>query len=100
VVVPELPWLADAVAASERLRLDGLMAIAPLHADPDRAFATLAEAAGALRSAHPAAVVVSAGMSGDLEAAIRHGSTCVRVGTALFGPRRLTSERAVADQGA
>ncbi len=96
----EVPGLADTVAATEGLRLDGVMAVAPLHSDPDRAFATLAEAATAMRAAHPTADVVSAGMSGDLEAAIRHGSSCVRVGTALLGPRRLASERAAADQGA
>jgi PLP dependent protein len=98
--VAELPALADTVAASDGLRLDGVMAVAPMDADPDRAFGLLAEAAARLRSAHPEADVVSAGMSGDLEAAIRHGSTCVRVGTALFGPRRLISGRAAADQGA
>ena len=40
---------------------------------------------------HPGATELSAGMSADLEAAVRHGSTCVRVGTALMGQRPLTS---------
>jgi hypothetical protein len=44
---------------------------------------------------HPAAVGLSAGMSGDLEAAVKHGSTCVRVGTALLGKRPLTSPSVV-----
>jgi PLP dependent protein len=68
-----------------------VMAIAPLGADPDRAFERLAAAAAKLRAAHAHAAEVSAGMTGDLEAAIKHGSTCVRVGTALLGHRRLAS---------
>jgi hypothetical protein len=40
---------------------------------------------------HPQATGLSAGMSGDLELAVKHGSTCVRVGTALMGARPLTS---------
>lgn len=89
--LPELPLLADHVAASTGLRLRGLMAIAPLDADPDPAFARLAQAADTVRQRHPNAVEVSAGMSGDLESALRHGSTWVRVGTALLGDRRLAS---------
>lgn len=79
--------LADAVAAQEHLRLRGVMAVPPLGADPDAAFARLAEIAAALRVAHPDADAISAGMSGDLDAAVRHGSTHVRVGTALLGRR-------------
>jgi uncharacterized pyridoxal phosphate-containing UPF0001 family protein len=63
------------------------MAVAPPGLDPDPAFAALAEAAAAVRAEHPHAVVVSAGMSGDLEQAVRHGATHVRVGTALLGMR-------------
>ena len=40
---------------------------------------------------HPRATELSAGMTGDLEAAVRHGSTCVRVGTALLGSRPVIS---------
>jgi pyridoxal phosphate enzyme (YggS family) len=79
--------LADRVAASSGLALRGVMAVAPLAADADAAFAALAATAAELRSGHPDAVVISAGMSGDLEAAVAHGATCVRVGTALFGHR-------------
>jgi hypothetical protein len=79
--------LADAVAARAELRLRGLMAIAPMDADADQAFATMAEAAGRLRRDHPGADSISAGMSGDLEAAVRNGATHVRVGTALLGRR-------------
>ena len=87
----DLPALADHVAGLDRLRLRGLMAVAPLGADPDRAFDALRRAADALRAAHPQATELSAGMTADLEAAIRHGSTCVRVGTALLGGRPLAS---------
>jgi pyridoxal phosphate enzyme (YggS family) len=87
VLVGEVARFADLVLDCERLRLAGVMAIAPLQADPDEAFARLAEVSAELRSAHPWASVVSAGMSGDLEAAVRHGATHVRIGTALLGRR-------------
>lgn len=89
--LPELDALADHIAGSEALRLRGLMAVAPLGADPDAAFERLARAGETLRRHHPYATEISAGMSGDLEQAIGHGSTCVRVGTALLGGRGLAS---------
>ena len=79
------------VAGADGLRLVGLMAIPPLGADPDDAFAALAAEHRRVLQNHPEATELSAGMSGDLEAAVRHGSTCVRVGTALLGNRPLTS---------
>jgi uncharacterized pyridoxal phosphate-containing UPF0001 family protein len=91
VPVDGLDALADHVAGCASLRLDGLMAVAPLGADPDAAFAVVARAAARLRAAHPRATVLSAGMSGDLEVAIRHGSGLVRVGTALVGERPIPS---------
>jgi pyridoxal phosphate enzyme (YggS family) len=87
----ELDALAAAVAQKSELRLRGLMAVAPLGGDPAAAFARLADAAQRLRRDHPDAAELSAGMSGDLEEAIAHGSTCVRVGTALLGDRGLAS---------
>lgn len=83
--------LAEHVTGCAGLRLAGLMAVAPLGSEPDAAFADVAAAAARLRERFPQATVVSAGMSGDLEAAIRHGSGVVRVGTALVGDRPLTS---------
>lgn len=94
VAVAGLAALADRVAAADGLALHGLMAVAPLRGEPgdrDRAFASLRELADAVRTDHPGARVLSSGMTGDLERAIRYGSTCVRVGTALLGDRRLTS---------
>lgn len=79
--------LADEIAAAPALTLGGLMAVAPLGADPAEAFARLAELAADLRATHPDATMLSAGMTGDLEAAIRHGATHVRIGTALLGHR-------------
>ena len=83
----DLPALAEAVAASEHLTLRGVMAVAPLGADPAAAFARLAEVAAGLRADHPGASWISAGMSGDLEAAVAAGATHVRIGTALLGRR-------------
>jgi len=79
--------LAGAVAAAPGLQLRGVMAVAPLEGDPLVAFRRLAELAAGVRRRHPEATIVSAGMSGDLEAAIACGATHVRVGTALLGDR-------------
>ena len=83
----DLPGLAARVETAPGLRLAGLMAVAPLAADPAVAFATLARLAARLVVDHPQATTVSAGMSGDLEQAIAAGATHVRVGSALFGHR-------------
>lgn len=85
--VADVPAIADAIAASSALRLSGLMAVAPLGEDPWRAFERLAEVTVILRRDHPEATVVSAGMSGDFEAAIANGATHLRVGAALLGSR-------------
>lgn len=87
----EVPRLADTITTSCDLRLRGVMAVAPLAGSPDVAFATLADVSARLRRSCPEAVEISAGMSGDLESAVSHGSTRVRVGTALLGGRRLIS---------
>jgi PLP dependent protein len=91
-VPDDVPGLADAVAEAPGLQLRGLMAVAPRGEDPAPAFARLAELAARVRAAHPTASETSAGMSGDLEAAVTAGATVVRVGTALFGARPLTSD--------
>jgi PLP dependent protein len=86
----EVEALAAAVAETDGLTLGGLMAVAPLGADADEAFGRLAAVAARLRRSYPQAVMVSAGMTGDLEAAIRHGATHVRIGTALLGRRSVS----------
>ncbi|MBR7835639.1 YggS family pyridoxal phosphate-dependent enzyme [Actinospica durhamensis] len=83
----EILQVADAVADSGALRLEGLMAVAPLDAPPEPAFERLAALAAKLRGVHPDAVSLSAGMSGDLEAAVAVGATHVRIGSALLGGR-------------
>jgi len=85
--------LAEAGPAEEGLAeaglvLAGVMAIAPLGVPPADAFARLRDSAAVVRAVRPAATVISAGMSGDLEAAITPGATHVRIGTALLGDRR------------
>jgi pyridoxal phosphate enzyme (YggS family) len=91
-VAPEgIEELADLVARSEGLRLDGLMTVAPLtgqYAGRQRAaFDRLMDLSTDLRRGHPAATMVSAGMSADLEHAVAAGATHVRVGTAVLGVR-------------
>lgn len=83
----ELHVLADTVAGTEHLHLQGLMAVAPRLGDPAPAFERLAELSARLRVVHPAATVISAGMSGDLEAAVAAGATHLRVGRAVLGER-------------
>lgn len=83
-----LTAVIEAVGRQEGLRLAGVMAVAPLDWAPDDAFARLAEVAARVRRDHPDATVISAGMSGDLESAIVHGATHVRIGSALLGMRQ------------
>lgn len=90
VVPARLGELADHIAAQEQLTLVGVMAVAPLGADPDAAFERLAALSAGLQNDHPEASAVSAGMSEDLEAAVRHGATHLRVGSALLGRRTPT----------
>ena len=79
--------VAEAIEAEPGLALGGLMAVAPAGADPGHAFAALRPLSAEIRSVNPAAGIISAGMSGDLEAAIASGATHLRIGTALLGNR-------------
>jgi hypothetical protein len=84
------PALASAVAALPGLRLRGLMCIPPPQADPQAQrvpFRQLRELLQQLNASGHALDTLSMGMSDDLEAAVLEGSTLVRVGTAIFGPR-------------
>ncbi|MGW6691665.1 YggS family pyridoxal phosphate-dependent enzyme [Streptomyces sp. NPDC054961] len=87
----QLAELADLVAAAPGLRVDGLMTVAPLAGRfagrEQAAFEQLVELSSRLRADHPAATMVSAGMSADLEQAVAAGATHVRVGTAVLGAR-------------
>jgi pyridoxal phosphate enzyme (YggS family) len=85
---PEVMAVADAIASEDALILGGVMAVAPMEVPAAAAFRKLKEVADEVRVSHPGAVMISAGMSDDLEQAIEAGATHVRVGTALLGGRR------------
>jgi pyridoxal phosphate enzyme (YggS family) len=87
-LVDELCALAD---ATDGLDFVGLMAIPPLDADAGESFARLEAELDRVQGRYRQRLGLSAGMSGDLETAVKHGSTCVRVGTAVLGERPLTS---------
>jgi PLP dependent protein len=87
VLPADVPGMASAIAAQDGLILGGVMAVAPLGAPPRPAFRRLAEVAAVVRATHLGAMMISAGMTGDLEEAIAEGATHVRVGTALLGGR-------------
>ncbi|GAC70029.1 YggS family pyridoxal phosphate-dependent enzyme [Gordonia soli] len=88
----EWPAIAELVKESEALRLRGVMAIAPIDGGADRWMAEAARVHQRFLADHPEATTLSTGMSGDLEEAVQHGSTCVRVGTAILGKRPLLSQ--------
>lgn len=79
--------LAERIQSAGGLQLSGLMAVAPLGADPEAAFEKLAGISATLSSVHPAATAISAGMSQDLEAAIKFGATHLRIGSDILGSR-------------
>ena len=96
----EVTGLAEAIAGEANetndtgdpaggLRLGGVMAVAPLGVPAADVFAGLAACSAAVRAVRPAATMISAGMSGDLEEAVVAGATHLRIGTALLGDRRL-----------
>jgi pyridoxal phosphate enzyme (YggS family) len=91
----DLPRLAATVRELPNLRLCGLMTIPPWGADPEEVrpwFRRLRELRDQLAESEAAGLdhfrQLSMGMSHDLEVAVEEGATIIRVGTALFGPRR------------
>ncbi|HAM12672.1 MAG TPA: YggS family pyridoxal phosphate-dependent enzyme [Microbacterium sp.] len=87
-VAPEsLSALAEHAAGCLGLRVRGVMAVAPLGEEPAAAFERLAGHAHTVRRVFPDATWISAGMTGDFEAAIHAGATHLRIGTAITGPR-------------
>lgn len=90
IAADEVPAVAAAIAKLPRLRLRGIMTIPPASEDPAEQRRWFAEARAVyerMRAEIPGVDTLSMGMSGDLEAAIAEGSTMIRVGSALFGPR-------------
>jgi PLP dependent protein len=83
----EVPVLAETIEAAGMLRLRGLMAVAPLGVDPSGPYERLSRIHEDFASSRPEATWLSAGMSADLEEAIRAGATHVRIGTAVLGSR-------------
>ncbi len=83
----ELAQLADLVNQSNNLDLLGLMAVAPLGVEPMKAFADLAQINQGFVGQYPNSKFLSAGMSGDFEAAIKYGATHIRVGSSILGSR-------------
>lgn len=83
----EVPELTQLVIDDPALDLRGVMGVAPLGEDPRPAFDRLAQISAAMRAEDPAADLISAGMSSDLEAAIEYGATHLRVGAAVMGSR-------------
>jgi pyridoxal phosphate enzyme (YggS family) len=88
VAVAEAETLARAIGSLPRLALRGLMCIPPQVSPNTHWFAELAALRARLVAAGLPLDMLSMGMSADFEAAIAAGSTCVRVGTAIFGERR------------
>lgn len=86
----EVEALVRQLGPCSSLRVKGLMTIAaPDPAQAEECFRLMAELQRRLRDAGAPGSFdeLSMGMSGDFEAAVRHGATCVRVGTAIFGSR-------------
>jgi pyridoxal phosphate enzyme (YggS family) len=83
----DLAQLADLVNESNNLDLLGLMAVAPLGVEPMKAFADLAQINQGFAGQFPNSKFLSAGMSGDFEAAIKNGATHIRVGSSILGSR-------------
>lgn len=85
--IQELFALAEAIEANSLLNLAGLMAVAPLGSDPNLVFSGLRQMHLDFLKDFPRATSLSAGMSGDFEAAISHGATHVRIGSQILGSR-------------
>ena len=83
----QLMALGQALVSSQHLNLIGLMVVPPVDAEPERAFAEVAEIAQRFRRDFPMAQSLSAGMSADYEIAIAYGATHIRVGSQILGPR-------------
>jgi len=83
----ELRELAQLINQASHLEIKGLMSVAPLGEKPELAFARLKEIRVDFLKENPGAQILSAGMSDDLESAILHGATHLRIGSALLGER-------------
>ncbi|WP_018297075.1 YggS family pyridoxal phosphate-dependent enzyme [Corynebacterium lubricantis] len=89
IPLDDVDELAAAIEESEHLSFDGIMVVPPLDADPSQVFAEARALADRLGEQVGRRLVLSAGMSGDFENAIAHGSDIVRVGTGVLGARNV-----------
>jgi len=94
----ELPGVVELIAPLPGLRLDGVMTVAPIVADPESTrpvFAALRNLRDEMAHRYPALAWrhLSMGMTDDFEVAIEEGATLVRIGRAIFGDRELHSIR-------
>lgn len=97
VRIAQLPELAREIASLPQLTLRGLMAIPAATNDQQaqrQAFSSVRLALEHLKLEFPELDTLSMGMSGDFEAAIAEGSTMIRIGTAIFGPRNPQGQEA------
>lgn len=90
VAPDDAPRLAEQVASTPGLLLRGVMAVAPLDAEPRRAFSRVRAISDSIRSVMPDATAISMGMSEDFAEAIAEGATHLRIGTAITGKRSTT----------
>lgn len=90
VLPAEAEVLAEQIAETPGLRLRGVMAVAPLDAEPRAAFASVRAVSDRIRTLVPGATAISAGMSDDFADAIAEGATHLRIGTAITGKRSTT----------
>lgn len=87
ILLQGLSPLAELILEAPALKLEGLMAVAPLGEDPESAFSRLARIHSDFSQQFPQSSSLSAGMSGDFEIAIKYGATHVRVGSSILGSR-------------
>ena len=83
----ELLELAGAISALPGIRLQGLMAVAPVNSPAEQAFAELEDIRSDFLSTFPDAKSLSIGMSGDYQIAIKYGATHIRIGSSILGIR-------------
>ncbi len=83
----ELLELAGGISALPGIRLQGLMAVAPVNSPAEQAFAELEDIRSDFLSTFPDAKSLSIGMSGDYQIAIKYGATHIRIGSSILGIR-------------
>jgi pyridoxal phosphate enzyme (YggS family) len=83
----ELLELAGDISALPGIRLQGLMAVAPVNSPAEQAFAELEDIRSDFLSTFPDAKSLSIGMSGDYQIAIKYGATHIRIGSSILGIR-------------